>query len=54
VVLTLAGYTVIYLVMAVAWFKLMKLYAAKGADQSEPIPNEFDDSDESKPLSFAY
>jgi cytochrome d ubiquinol oxidase subunit I len=54
VAITLIVFTLIYLVLAVFWFKLMIKYTGKGVDETETIPVKGDDADESKPLSFAY
>jgi cytochrome d ubiquinol oxidase subunit I len=54
VAITMIVFTLIYLVMAVFWFKLMVKYTGKGVDFDEAIPTKGDDADESKPLSFAY
>ncbi|MDR1152714.1 MAG: cytochrome ubiquinol oxidase subunit I, partial [Bifidobacteriaceae bacterium] len=54
VTITMIVFTLIYLVMAVFWFKLMVKYTGKGVDDQEPIPTKGDDADDSKPLSFAY
>jgi cytochrome d ubiquinol oxidase subunit I len=52
--LTMVLFTLLYLVLAVAWFVLMKRYTAKGLLFDEPIPDKNDDADDSKPLSFSY
>jgi cytochrome d ubiquinol oxidase subunit I len=52
--ITVVVFTLIYLVLAVFWFKLMIRYTSKGVVDSDPIPAKGDDADESKPLSFAY
>jgi cytochrome d ubiquinol oxidase subunit I len=52
--ITLIGFTLVYLIMAVFWFKLMIRYAKHGIDTDEKTPDEIDDNDESKQLSFAY
>jgi cytochrome d ubiquinol oxidase subunit I len=54
VAITLVVFTLIYLVLAVFWFRLMVRYTGKGVDEEEAIPTKGDDADESKPLSFAY
>jgi cytochrome d ubiquinol oxidase subunit I len=52
--LTVIAFTLIYLVLAVAWFYLMKRYVAKGLNYDEAIPEVKADLDESKPLTFSY
>jgi cytochrome d ubiquinol oxidase subunit I len=54
VALTMVVFTLLYLVLAVAWFYLMKKYTAKGLVTDEVIPDPGNDADESKPLAFAY
>ncbi|MDR0432030.1 MAG: cytochrome ubiquinol oxidase subunit I [Bifidobacteriaceae bacterium] len=54
VAITLVVFTLIYLILAVFWFKLMVRYTGRGVDESESIPTKDDDNDDSKPLSFAY
>jgi cytochrome d ubiquinol oxidase subunit I len=51
--ITMVGLTLVYLVLAVFWFKLMRRYTAQGVDQA-PIPSPSDDADDSKPLTFSY
>ncbi|MDR1394136.1 MAG: cytochrome ubiquinol oxidase subunit I [Bifidobacteriaceae bacterium] len=52
--LTVICFTLIYLVLAVAWFYLMKRYVAKGLNNEESIPEVKADLDDSKPLTFSY
>ncbi|MDR0627219.1 MAG: cytochrome ubiquinol oxidase subunit I [Bifidobacteriaceae bacterium] len=52
--LTVISFTLIYLVLAVAWFYLMKRYTAKGLNYDEAIPQVKADLDDSKPLTFSY
>jgi cytochrome d ubiquinol oxidase subunit I len=54
VIITVVCYTLLYAVLAVAWFYLMKRYASKGAPFDEPIPAVKEDLDDSKPLTFSY
>ncbi|MDR1799425.1 MAG: cytochrome ubiquinol oxidase subunit I, partial [Bifidobacteriaceae bacterium] len=54
VTLTVIVYTLLYLVLAVAWFYLMKRYVAKGAPFDESPPEVKADLDDSKPLTFSY
>jgi cytochrome d ubiquinol oxidase subunit I len=54
VAITLVAFTLIYLVLAVFWFKLMVKYTGAGVDEAETIPTKDDDADDSQPLSFAY
>jgi cytochrome d ubiquinol oxidase subunit I len=54
VLLTVVIFTLVYLVLAVAWFWLMRRYTSHGIVDADPIPTKGDDADESKPLSFAY
>jgi len=41
-------------VLAVFWYRLMHRYATEGATPQVAPPLRDDDSDESRPLSFAY
>ncbi|MDR2372963.1 MAG: cytochrome ubiquinol oxidase subunit I [Bifidobacteriaceae bacterium] len=52
--LTVISFTLIYLVLAIAWFYLMKRYTSKGLNYDEAIPEVKADLDESKPLTFSY
>jgi cytochrome d ubiquinol oxidase subunit I len=52
--LTMVGFTLLYAILAVAWFVLMKRYVARGLVLDEPIPEKGDDNDQSKPLTFSY
>jgi cytochrome d ubiquinol oxidase subunit I len=52
--LTVIGFTLIYLVLAIAWFYLMKRYTSKGLNYDESIPEVKADLDDSKPLTFSY
>ncbi|MDR1441474.1 MAG: cytochrome ubiquinol oxidase subunit I [Bifidobacteriaceae bacterium] len=52
--ITVVGFTLLYLVLAVAWFYLMKRYTAKGLNYHEEIPELKADLDDSKPLTFSY
>jgi cytochrome d ubiquinol oxidase subunit I len=52
--LTVISFTLIYLVLAIAWFYLMKRYVAKGLNYDDPIPEVKADLDDSKPLTFSY
>jgi cytochrome d ubiquinol oxidase subunit I len=54
ITLTVISFTLIYLVLAVAWFYLMKRYVAKGLNYDEAIPEVKADLDDSKPLTFSY
>ncbi|MDR0592888.1 MAG: cytochrome ubiquinol oxidase subunit I [Bifidobacteriaceae bacterium] len=54
IVLTVISFTLIYLVLAIAWFYLMKRYTSKGLNYEEAIPEVKADLDESKPLTFSY
>ena len=52
--ITVIGFTLIYAVLAVAWFYLMKRYTAKGLNTEESVPEVKADLDDSKPLTFSY
>lgn len=52
--ITVVGFTLIYAVLAVAWFYLMKRYTAKGLNTEESVPEVKADLDDSKPLTFSY
>lgn len=52
--ITVIGFTLIYAVLAVAWFYLMKNYTAKGLNTEESVPEVKADLDDSKPLTFSY
>jgi cytochrome d ubiquinol oxidase subunit I len=52
--LTVIAFTLIYLILAIAWFYLMKRYVAKGLNIEESIPEVKADNDESRPLTFSY
>ena len=56
VIFSLAVFTVLYGVLAVIWFWLMRRYVTEGPQEhdSEPAPPAPPDLDESAPLSFAY
>jgi cytochrome d ubiquinol oxidase subunit I len=56
VVLSLVTLTLVYAVLAVIWFGLIKRYAAEGPQEhdSEPAPPAPPDEKEAAPLSFAY
>jgi len=54
VAITVIGLTLVYLILAIAWFYLMKRYTAKGLNIEESVPEEKADLDESKPLTFSY
>ncbi|MDR1825712.1 MAG: cytochrome ubiquinol oxidase subunit I [Bifidobacteriaceae bacterium] len=54
VIITVIVFTLLYLVLAIAWFYLMKRYVAKGAPLEEVPPEVKADLDESKPLTFSY
>ncbi|UVO13845.1 cytochrome ubiquinol oxidase subunit I [Mycobacterium sp. SVM_VP21] len=56
VVLSLATLTLIYAVLAVLWFGLMKRYVAEGPQEhdTEPAPPAPPGEDDVAPLSFAY
>jgi cytochrome d ubiquinol oxidase subunit I len=54
IVLTVISFTLIYLILAIAWFYLMKRYTSKGLNYDEGIPEVKADLDESKPLTFSY
>jgi cytochrome d ubiquinol oxidase subunit I len=52
--LTVICFTLLYLVLAIAWFYLMKRYTSKGLNYDESIPEVKADLDDSKPLTFSY
>ena len=52
--ITVIGFTVVYAVLGVAWFYLMKRYTAKGLNTEESVPEVKADLDDSKPLTFSY
>jgi cytochrome d ubiquinol oxidase subunit I len=52
--LTVICFTLLYAVLAVAWFYLMKRYSSKGLNYDESIPEVKADLDDSKPLTFSY
>jgi len=52
--ITVVGLTLVYLVLAIAWFYLMKRYTAKGLNTEESVPEVKADLDDSKPLTFSY
>ncbi|MDR2565937.1 MAG: cytochrome ubiquinol oxidase subunit I [Bifidobacteriaceae bacterium] len=54
IALTVISFTLIYLVLAIAWFYLMKRYTSKGLNYDEAIPEVKADLDDSKPLTFSY
>ncbi|MDR1635162.1 MAG: cytochrome ubiquinol oxidase subunit I [Bifidobacteriaceae bacterium] len=54
IALTVISFTVLYLVLAIAWFYLMKRYTSKGLNYEEAIPEVKADLDDSKPLTFSY
>ncbi len=56
VIISMVVYTLVYAVCAVLWFTLMKRYATKGVNDVEPdvSPEANKDSDENRPMSFAY
>jgi cytochrome d ubiquinol oxidase subunit I len=54
IALTVISFTLLYLVLAIAWFYLMKRYTAKGLNYDEAIPEVKADLDDSKPLTFSY
>ncbi|SPM42988.1 Cytochrome bd-type quinol oxidase, subunit 1 [Mycobacterium numidiamassiliense] len=56
VVTSLATFTLVYAVLAVIWFWLLKRYVAEGPQEhdAEPAPPPAPDDDEVAPLSFAY
>ncbi len=53
---SLVGFTLLYGVLAVLWFKLMKRYAIEGvaAGEKDPSPDGRSGDDSDAPLSFAY
>ena len=56
VVVSLVTLTVVYAVLAVIWFWLIRRYAAEGPQEhdTEPTPPKPPDADDVAPLSFAY
>lgn len=56
VITSLVAFTLIYAVLAVIWFWLMRRYVAEGPQQhdAEPVPPAPSGADEVAPLSFAY
>jgi cytochrome d ubiquinol oxidase subunit I len=56
VVTSLVTFTLIYAVLAVVWFYLLKRYIVEGPleHDAEPAPPRAPDDDEVAPLSFAY
>lgn len=56
VVLSLVAFTLLYAVLAVIWFWLLRRYVVEGPleHDSEPAPPTPPDADEVAPLSFAY
>jgi cytochrome d ubiquinol oxidase subunit I len=56
VVTSLATFTLLYGVLAVIWFWLLKRYVVEGPQEhdAEPTPPTMPDEDEVAPLSFAY
>jgi cytochrome d ubiquinol oxidase subunit I len=54
ILLTVVAFTLIYLVLAIAWFYLMKRYVSRGLNYDDPIPEVKADLDESRPLTFSY
>jgi cytochrome d ubiquinol oxidase subunit I len=56
VIISLATFTLVYAVLAVLWFWLMRRYVAAGPREhdAEPTPPEPPSRDELAPLSFAY
>ncbi|MHC9292863.1 cytochrome ubiquinol oxidase subunit I [Mycobacterium sp. LTG2003] len=56
VVLSLVAFTLLYAVLAVIWFFLLRRYVVEGPleHDSEPAPPTPPDADEVAPLSFAY
>lgn len=56
VVTSLATFTLVYAVLAVIWFWLLKRYVTEGPQEhdAEPAPPPAPDDDEVAPLSFAY
>jgi cytochrome bd ubiquinol oxidase subunit I len=56
VVISLAMFTLVYAVLAVIWFSLLKRYVVEGPQEhdAEPAPPTTPGADEVAPLSFAY
>ena len=54
VVLTLVGFTLVYGLLAVVWFVLMRRYAAEGPQDHDAEPHVADADDADRPMSFAY
>jgi cytochrome d ubiquinol oxidase subunit I len=54
VLTSMITFTLVYGVLAVFWYRLMHRYAVEGATPQEAPQLRDDDSDESRPLSFAY
>ncbi|MBC7291098.1 MAG: cytochrome ubiquinol oxidase subunit I [Actinotalea sp.] len=62
VLASMIGFTLLYALLAVVWFRLMVRYAAEGVAETEPDPSpearraaaRDHDDDSSTPLSFAY
>jgi len=56
VVTSLVTFTLVYAVLAVIWFWLLKRYVAEGPQEhdAEPAPPPSPGDDEVAPLSFAY
>lgn len=56
VVISLVTYTMLYAMLAVAWFWLLKRYVAEGPREhdAEPAAPHSPSDDEIAPLSFAY
>jgi cytochrome bd ubiquinol oxidase subunit I len=56
VVTSLTMFTLVYGVLAVVWFFLLKRYVVEGPleHDAEPAPARAPDEDEVAPLSFAY
>ncbi|MCL2454628.1 MAG: cytochrome ubiquinol oxidase subunit I [Micrococcales bacterium] len=52
--ISMVGLTLLYAVLAVAWFYLMKRYTSKGLNVEESVPDPKADLDDSKPLTFSY
>ncbi len=54
VLISLVGFTFLYLVLAVAWLFLTRRYAAEGLNMNDFPTREKTDLDPSRPLSFSY
>lgn len=56
VITSLVTFTVVYAVLAIVWFFLLKRYTVEGPleHDAEPAPPLAPDADEVAPLSFAY